>query len=123
MKQLLSRINLKKFLIRLLPYLIIAYFFDKISWLYRLTPQDQILYKLIYTISNIQYAFHSFFPSFHPIDLLFGAGCGAAFRIALYVRSKMRKNSVRAMSSAPPAGGPQKISSPMLIRFLKIILS
>ena len=63
MKQLLSRINLKKFLIRLLPYLIIAYFFDKVSWLYRLTPQDQILYKFIYTISNIQYAFHSFLPS------------------------------------------------------------
>ena len=91
MKQLLSRINLKKFLIRLLPYLIIAYFFDKISWLYRLTPQDQILYKLIYTISNIQYAFHSFLPSFHPIDLLFGVACGAAFRIALYVRSKNAK--------------------------------
>ena len=54
MKQLLSRIDLKKFLIRLLPYLIIAYFFDKVSWLYSLTPQDQILYKLIYTISNIQ---------------------------------------------------------------------
>ena len=85
MKQLLSRIDLKKILIRLLPYLIIAYFFDKISWLYRLTPQDQILYKLIYAISNIQYAFHSFLPSFHPIDLLFGAACGAAFRIALYV--------------------------------------
>lgn len=91
MKQLLSRIDLKKFLIRLLPYLIIAYFFDKVSWLYRLTPQDQILYKLIYTISNIQYAFHSFLPSFHPIDLLFGAACGAAFRIALYVRSKNAK--------------------------------
>ena len=91
MKQLLSRINLKKFLIRLLPYLIIAYFFDKVSWLYRLTPQDQILYKFIYAISNIQYAFHSFLPSFHPIDLLFGAACGAAFRIALYVRSKNAK--------------------------------
>ena len=91
MKQLLSRIDLKKILIRLLPYLIIAYFFDKISWLYRLTPQDQILYKLIYAISNIQYAFHSFLPSFHPIDLLFGAACGAAFRIALYVRSKNAK--------------------------------
>ena len=91
MKQLLSRIDLKKFLIRLLPYLIIAYFFDKVSWLYRLTPQDQILYKLIYTISNIQYAFHSSLPSFHPIDLLFGVACGAAFRIALYVRSKNAK--------------------------------
>ena len=91
MKQLLSRINLKKFLIRLLPYLIIAYFFDKVSWLYRLTPQDQILYKFIYAISNIQYAFHSFLPSFHPIDLLFGVACGATFRIALYVRSKNAK--------------------------------
>ncbi len=83
--------DIKKFILRILPYLIFAYLGDKLAWLYRLSPGSQALYKFINTVANLQSAFAHPFPSLNPYDLLSGICCAAAIRLALYVRSKNAK--------------------------------
>lgn len=83
--------DIKKFILRILPYLIFAYLGDKLAWLYRLSPGSQALYKFINTVANLQSAFAHPLPSLNPYDLLFGICCAAAIRLALYVRSKNAK--------------------------------
>ena len=90
MKQIDKQL-LKKYCIQLAPYVIFAYLGDKLAWLYRLSPGEQMLQKLMFAIGNIQYMFLSWLPSFHPLDLIFGVLCAAGIRMALYIRSKNAK--------------------------------
>lgn len=87
----IDRNDLKKYLIQLLPYLIFAYFGDKIAWIYRLSPGEQILQRIINALINLQYIFSTPFPSFHPPDLFFGIVFAVGIRLTLYLRSKNAK--------------------------------
>ena len=87
----MKQIDLKKLFIRALPYLLLAYLGDKIAWLYRISPGEQPLYKLIYAVSNLKYAFQSILPSFHYLDLFFGVCFSLCIRLIIYVRSKNAK--------------------------------
>lgn len=87
----MKQIDLKKLFIRALPYLLFAYLGDKIAWLYRISPGEQPLYKLIYAVSNLKYAFQSILPSFHYLDLFFGVCFSLCIRLIIYVRSKNAK--------------------------------
>ena len=90
MKQI-DKQQLKKYCIQLAPHVIFAYLGDKLAWLYRLSPGEQMLQKLLFAIGNIQYMFLSWLPSFYPLDLIFGVLCAAGIRMALYIRSKNAK--------------------------------
>ena len=46
MKQI-DKQQLKKYCIQLAPHVIFAYLGDKLAWLYRLSPGDQMLQKLM----------------------------------------------------------------------------
>ena len=84
--------DLKKYLIRLLPYLLIAWFGNRIAWLYRTSPGgDQALYKFINAMSHFNSAFQSPLPSLHPYDLLFGAGFSLCFFFVILYRRKNAK--------------------------------
>lgn len=87
----MKQIDLKKLFIRALPYLLLACLGDKIAWLYRISPGEQPLYKLIYAVSNLKYAFQSILPSFHYLDLFFGVCFSLCIRLIIYVRSKNAK--------------------------------
>ena len=87
----MRQINLKRFCIQALPYLLFAYFGNKIAWLYRISPGEQPLYKLIFAVSNLKYAFQSILPSLHYMDLLFGVCFSLCIRLIIYARSKNAK--------------------------------
>lgn len=82
---------LKKYLIRLLPYLLIAWFGNRMAWLYRASPGDQPLYKFINGMSNFNMAFKNPLPSLHPYDMLFGAGFAVCFFLVILYRRKNAK--------------------------------
>lgn len=88
---ILRQINLKRLCIQALPYLLFAYFGNKIAWLYRISPDEQPLYKLIFAVSNLKHAFQSILPSLHYMDLLFGVCFSLCIRLVIYARSKNAK--------------------------------
>lgn len=83
--------DLKKYLIRLLPYLLIAWFGNRMAWLYRASPGDQPLYKFINGMSNFNAAFKNPLPSLHPYDMLFGTGFAVCFFLVILYRRKNAK--------------------------------
>lgn len=86
-----DKTDLRKYLIRFLPYLLFVYIGDKLAWLFRVSPGSQFFYKLISTVSNLPLLAQQPFPSLNPADLLFGVLCAAAMRLALYFKSKNAK--------------------------------
>lgn len=115
MKKLRINTNdLKKYLIRSIPYLFFAYLGDKMAWLYRASPGDQAVYKFINAVANLQSAFSNLLPSFHPIDLLFGVCFAAAIRLALYIKAKNAKKYRPGMEYGSARWGTKKDIEPFV---------
>ncbi len=84
-------INLKKVLLLHLPYVGIALFATKAGQGWRLSPGTDFSAKLLHIMNGMTEAFQSPAPSFHPNDLLVGAGIAVMLRLAVYFRSKNAK--------------------------------
>ena len=87
----MKQVNIKKLLILNLPYLLIGLYASKLGQAYRLAAGADASAKLLHIGEGFAAAFASPFPSFHPQDLLVGLLCGAALRLAVYVRGKNAK--------------------------------
>lgn len=115
----MKQINIKKLLLLNLPYLLIGLFATKLGQAWRLAAGVDASTKLLHLPEGFAAAFQSFLPSFHPQDLVIGLLCGAALRLAVYVKGKNAKKYARTLSTVPPAGGRQRTLSPLSIRCLK----
>ena len=87
----MKQINIKKLLIPNLPYLLIGLYASKIGQAYRLAVGADLSEKLRHIGDGFAAAFVSPYPSFHLQDLAIGLLCGAALRLAVYVRGKNAK--------------------------------
>ena len=87
----MKNVNIKKLLILNLPYLLIGLFATKLGQAYRLAAGSGFSDKLLNIMGGFTEAFQSPLPSFHPSDLLIGLCCGAALRLAVYIKSKNAK--------------------------------
>ncbi len=87
----MKQINVKKLLIPNLPYLLIGLYASKIGQAYRLAAGAGLSEKLRHIGDGFAAAFASPYPSFHLQDLAVGLLCGAALRLAVYVRGKNAK--------------------------------
>ncbi|MDI9243280.1 VirD4-like conjugal transfer protein, CD1115 family [Fusibacillus kribbianus] len=86
------RAELKKRLLLCIPYIVIWYLVDKISWLYRYVPGDTTAKKLGNTLLYFKQAFVNPFPSFHIIDLLVGVtGALIIWTMIRYKRANAKK--------------------------------
>ena len=83
--------NLKKHLLPNLPYVLIALYATKLGQAWRLAPGADASAKLLGLLDGLAAAFQSALPSFHPLDLLVGLCCGAALRLAVYLKGKNAK--------------------------------
>lgn len=83
--------NLKKLLLLNMPYLVFAYFFNKLVWLYRVSKETTVLDKVLGTLNSMDKAFQNPLPSFQPRDVLIGAAGGIAIRLIVYYRAKNAK--------------------------------
>ena len=80
-------INAKQVVIGLLPYILIAWVGDKLGWLYRYCPGNNLLSRLMVLLSNAQMAFGQPFISFHPRDLLVGVAAATIVRLVVAYRA------------------------------------
>ena len=74
-----------------LPYLLIGLYATKLGEAWRLAPGADASAKLLGLMDGFAAAFQSALPSFHPVDLLVGLCCGAALRLAVYIKGKNAK--------------------------------
>ena len=87
----MRQINLKKYLLPNLPYVLIALYATKLGQAWRLAPGADASAKLLGLLDGLAAAFQSALPSFHPLDLLVGLCCGVALRLAVYLKGKNAK--------------------------------
>lgn len=87
----MKQINIKKLVILNLPYLLIGLYASKLGQAYRLAAGADLSAKLLHIGDGFASAFASPFPSFYPQDLMVGLLCGAALRLAVYMKGKNAK--------------------------------
>ncbi len=85
------QINIKKYILPNLPYVMIGLYATKLGQMWRLAPGADFSDKVLGLAEGFSVAFQSAAPSFHPADLLVGLLCGAALRLAVYVKGKNAK--------------------------------
>lgn len=74
-----------------LPFLLIWYFADKISWLYRMVDAKNAGMKIYGCMMYFKSAFKNPLPSIHPVDMLVGVAVALLLKLALYMKSKNAK--------------------------------
>jgi len=89
--------KLKKVLLPNLPYLLFAWFFDKLCQAVRLAPGADASEKLLRIAQGFTEAFASLWLSLHPLDLLLGVAGAALVRLAVYLKAKNAKKYRRGV--------------------------
>ena len=84
-------LNIKKFLLPNIPYVLIALFATKLGQAWRLAPGTDFSGKALHLMEGFAAAFQSALPSFHPIDLCVGAAAALLIRLIVYVKGKNAK--------------------------------
>ena len=83
--------NIKKIVLRTMPYVCIALYGTKIGQAWRLAGGTAFAEKFLHWGDGFMQALASLLPSFHPQDVLAGMAIAAAFYAAVYVKSKNAK--------------------------------
>ena len=83
--------NIKKIVLRTMPYVCIALYGTKIGQAWRLAAGTSFAEKFLHWGDGFMQALASPLPSFHPQDVLAGMAIAAAFYAAVYVKGKNAK--------------------------------
>lgn len=83
--------NPRKLFIAVFPYVMFAYFANKIGFAWRITQNPNVFQRLIGCLQNLNVAFKTLLPSFNPFDIVFGIIGGIAFRLVVYIKAKNSK--------------------------------
>lgn len=87
----MRQVNLKKYVLPNLPYLFVGLYATKLGQAWRLSSGTEFADKVLHLMDGFAAAFQSAAPSFHPSDLLVGLCCGAALRLAVYLKGRNAK--------------------------------
>ena len=87
----MKQINVKKLVLLNLPYVFLGLYATKLGQAWRLAAGADASEKLLHIMDGFAAAFQSALPSFHPADLVVGLLCGAALRLAVYMKGKNAK--------------------------------
>lgn len=90
-KAKLKGIDAKKVLLQNFPYLLFAYFFNKMAWLYRISTKEAAFDKVFDMINRFDQAFTNPLPSLHVQEILIGVAGGIAFKLIVYYKAKNAK--------------------------------
>ena len=83
-------LELKKVILKSVPYMIFGYVADKFSYGYRMTEAPDAINKLMGCLSNGK-AFKSILPSINPTDLMIGLITGVGIRLVVFFKAKNAK--------------------------------
>lgn len=87
----MSKKKLSKLLALYLPYVVIGLLATNLGEAWRLAVGKELGDKIVSLMGTIPAAFANPLPSLHPLDLLVGLCCGAAMRLAVYLKGKNAK--------------------------------
>jgi len=83
--------NLKRLLLLNFPYVFVGLFATNLGEGWRLAEGANSSEKLLSFMTTLPLALQNPLPSLHPLDLLIGILCGAALRLAVYLKGKNAK--------------------------------
>ena len=106
--------NIKKLVLLNLPYFLLGLYATKLGQAYRLAAGTDLSGKLLHIMEGFVAAFQSPYPSFHPVDLLVGLCCGAALRLAVYVKGKNAKKYRKNMEYGSARWGAHEDIAPYM---------
>lgn len=106
--------SIKKLLLPNLPYFLLGLYATKLGQAYRLAAGTGLSEKLLHIMEGFVAAFQSPYPSFHPVDLLVGLCCGAALRLAVYVKGKNAKKYRKNMEYGSARWGTHEDIAPYI---------
>lgn len=81
----------KKKITMFLPFLMLGYFFNKISQAFTSADGTETGERILNGLTNFSHAFSNPLPSFNPIDLLVGAAGAVIIKLIVYVKGKNAK--------------------------------
>lgn len=84
-------VNIKKFVIPNIPYVLFAYLGGKASQALRLAPGDDFSFRLLHLTEGFSAAFTNPLPSIQPVDILWGIASGMFLWLAVAIRRQNQK--------------------------------
>ena len=107
-----GNLDKKKLVLMNLPYVLAGYFCDKTACLWRVSPGQDASAKMMAVMAGMEDLFSNPLPSFHPRDLLIGAGCGIMLRLVVYFKAKNAKKFRHGMEYGSARWGNAKDIEP-----------
>lgn len=111
-KNSLGRADRKKLFLLNFPYLVFAYIFNKIVWLYRICDGASAWDKFMETLNYFERAFENPLPSLHYMDLFYGMAGGVAVKLIVYYRAKNAKKYRQGVEYGSARWGTEKDIQP-----------
>ena len=106
--------DIKKIIIKILPYIILCLFATKLGQAYRLSEGTDFAEKLANIVEGFTLAFEDSRPSFHLYDLLIGAVCSGIIKARVYFKGKNAKKYRKDMEYGSARWGTQKDIKPYI---------
>ena len=120
---MMGNLNIKKLVLLNLPYFLIGLFATKLGQTWRLAAGINASEKLLHIMDGFSAAFQSPMPSFHSSDLLVGVLCGAAMKLAVYLKGKNAKKFRHGQEYGSARwGGPKDIAPYIAPKFEENII-
>ncbi|MDD3278720.1 MAG: type IV secretory system conjugative DNA transfer family protein, partial [Lachnospiraceae bacterium] len=104
----------KKLFLLNFPYVLFAYFINKIMWLYRISVGATGIYKVMETMNHFERAFESPLPSFYHMDLLYGIAGGISVKLVVSYRAKNAKKYRQGVEYGSARWGTEKDIKPYI---------
>ena len=110
----MSKKKLSKLLALYLPYVLMGLVATNFGEAWRLAEGKELGDKIMSLMGTIPAAFANPLPSLHPLDLLVGLCCGAAMRLAVYLKGKNAKKYRHGMEYGSARWGTAKDIEPFM---------
>ena len=110
----MSKKKLSKLLALYLPYVLMGLVATNFGEAWRLAEGKELGDKIMSLMGTISAAFANPLPSLHPLDLLVGLCCGAAMRLAVYLKGKNAKKYRHGMEYGSARWGTPKDIEPFM---------
>ena len=113
--------NIKKILIKTVPYVLVGLIATNIGEAMRLSTGKDASEKMLSFFSDgLGEAFINMMPSFHPFDLFMGIVIGGLLWLIVYLKGKNAKKYRHGWNTVPQGGAAKRTSSLTLILTLQI---
>ena len=109
-----GKVDVKKLLIQVAPYLLAAYAANKIAYGYRISEGTDFWAKIMVLFNDFGRCFHNPFPSFYGMDFFIGIAAGAGFKLLVIYKQKNAKKYRKGAEYGSARWGSEKDIAPFI---------